>query len=192
MSVRKPAPKHLQPETFIFTEDNLILAKKHIAKYPEGRQASAVLPLLDLAQRQNQNWIPMAAVEYIAEMLKMPAMKVFEVVTFYTMFNLSPVGKYHIQLCGTTPCWLRGADQIKATCKDKLGINLDEVSKDGQFSLCEVECLGACANAPVVQINDDFYEDLDTSSIAKIIDDLSAGKEVKKGSQIGRKSSENQ
>lgn len=190
MSARRPAPKSEQPESFEFTKDNLKLAQEHIAKYPAGRQASAVLPLLELAQRQNNNWVPMAALDYIATMLEMPSIHVFEVVTFYTMFNLSPVGKYHIQLCGTTPCWLRGADLIKETCKEKLGIDLDQTSKDGMFSLCEVECLGACANAPMIQINDDFYEDLDSTSMAKILDDLRSGREVKKGSQTGRKSSE--
>lgn len=190
MSIRKPAPKDEQPEVFVFSEENLILANKHIAKYPKGREASAVLPLLDLAQRQNSNWVPMAAIDYIANMLNMPSMKVFEVVTFYTMFNLSPVGKYHIQLCGTTPCWLRGAEKIKEICKSKLGIDLNEVTKDRMFSLCEVECLGACANAPMIQINDDFYEDLDEESMIKIIDSLSNGIEFVKGSQKGRKSSE--
>jgi NADH-quinone oxidoreductase E subunit len=190
MSVRRPAPKAEQPASFEFNVENLKLAKKHIAKYPEGKQASAVLPLLDLAQRQHNNWVPMAAVDYIANMLDMPPIHVFEVVTFYTMFNLSPVGKYHIQLCGTTPCWLRGADSIKEACKTKLGIDLGETTKDGMFSLCEVECLGACANAPMIQINDDFYEDLDGKSMEKILEDLKAGREVKKGSQVGRKSSE--
>jgi len=191
MSIRRPAPKLQQPDSFAFTEENLALAKMHIAKYPKGRQASAVLPLLDLVQRQHNNWVPMAALDYIANMLNMPSIHVFEVVTFYTMFNLAPVGKYHIQLCGTTPCWLRGADVIKETCKTKLGIDLGETTEDGIFSLCEVECLGACANAPMIQINDDFYEDLDAGSMTKILDDLAKGKEVQKGSQTGRKSSEN-
>ena len=190
MSSRRPAPKDQQPESFEFTEENLRLAHQHIAKYPSGRQASAVLPLLELAQRQNNNWVPMAAVDYIAKTLEMPPMHVFEVLTFYTMFNLSPVGKYHVQLCGTTPCWLRGADDIKQLCKKKLDIDLGQTTKDGLFSLIEVECLGACANAPTIQINDDFYEDLDLASMEKILDDLSEGKTVKKGSQIGRISSE--
>lgn len=190
MSIRKFAPKSQQPENFVFTEENLIVAQKHIAKYPEGRQASAVLPLLELAQRQHNNWLPMAAIEYVGQMLNMPVLRVMEVATFYTMFNLSPVGKYHIQLCGTTPCWLKGASDIKAACKSKLNIDLGETTVDGKFSLVEVECLGACANAPMVQINDNFYEDLDTTSITKILDDLASGKPVKIGSQIGRKSSE--
>jgi NADH-quinone oxidoreductase E subunit len=190
MSNRRPAPQSEQPDNFIFTDKNLELAKKHIAKYPEGRQASAVMPLLDMAQRQNDNWIPMKAIEYIAQMLSMPVMRVLEVTSFYTMYNLAPVGKYHIQLCGTTPCWLRGAEDIKKTCKNKLNIDLGETSKDGIFSLIEVECLGACANAPMIQINDDFYEDLNPKLMEKLLDNLKQGKEVKKGSQIGRKSSE--
>ncbi|MEK6734112.1 MAG: NADH-quinone oxidoreductase subunit NuoE [Pseudomonadota bacterium] len=190
MSRRRPAPKELQPESFAFTEDNLKQALSHIAKYPEGRQASAVLALLDLAQRQHNNWVPMTAVDYVANLLKMPAIRVFEVVTFYTMFNLAPVGKYHIQLCGTTPCWLRGAEKIKETCKKKLKINLGETTDDGKFTLSEVECLGACANAPMVQINDDFFEDLTEESMIKLIDDLSNNKKTKLGSQTGRVSSE--
>lgn len=190
MSARKFASRDQQPKTFEFSEENIKKANSHIKKYPEGRQASAVLPLLELAQRQNDNWLPIAAIEYVANMLSMPVMRVMEVASFYTMFNLSPVGKYHIQLCGTTPCWLRGAAEIKETCKNKLKIDLGQTTKDGVFSLIEVECLGACANAPMVQINDDFYEDLTPDSMKKILDDLSSGKEVKKGSQTGRKSSE--
>ncbi len=190
MSARKPAPKSLQPENFQFTEENLILAHSHIAKYPKGRQASAVLPLLHIAQKQHNNWVPMAAVEYIAELLSMPTIKVFEVVTFYTMFNLAPLGKYHIQTCGTTPCWLRGSEEIKKTCEKKLGIKLNETTKDGLFTLTEVECLGACANAPVVQINDDFYEDLSCQTIENILENLINGKNTTKGSQTGRNASE--
>lgn len=190
MSARKFASRDQQPKAFEFSEENIKKANQHIKKYPEGRQASAVLPLLDLAQRQHDNWLPIAAIEYVANILSMPVMRVMEVASFYTMFNLSPVGKYHIQLCGTTPCWLRGAAEIKEACKNKLKIDLGQTTKDGVFSLIEVECLGACANAPMVQINDDFYEDLTPDSIEKIIDDLSSGKEVKKGSQTGRKSSE--
>lgn len=190
MSKRTPASKELQPSSFVFSKENQALAKNYIAKYPKGREASSVISLLDLAQRQNNNWLPLAAIEHVAEILSIPVIKAMEIATFYTMFNLAPVGKYHIQLCGTTPCWLRGASDIKDLCKKKLDINLGETSKDGIFSLCEVECLGACANAPIVQINDDFYEDLDLKSMEKIIDDLSKGIEIKTGSQIGRKSSE--
>lgn len=191
MSNRRPAPKNEQPDSFSFNDENLKLANQHIAKYPEGRQASAVMPLLDIAQRQHNNWIPMKAIEYIAEMLAMPVMHVLEVATFYTMYNLAPVGKYHIQLCGTTPCWLRGSDKIKETCKNKLNLELGEISKDGLFSLIEVECLGACANAPMIQINDDFYEDLNPELMENLLDNLKHGREVIKGSQIERKSSEN-
>ena len=187
---RSPAPKELQPKDFKFTEENINLAKHYIAKYPVGRQQSAVLPLLEMAQRQHNNWLPIAAIDYVANMLEMPSIKVFEVATFYTMFNLAPVGKHHLQICGTTPCWLRGAEQIKDACIARLGIDLGETTKDELFTLSEVECLGACANAPMVQINDDFYEDLDPQSITAIIDSLSAGQKPKKGSQTGRKSSE--
>lgn len=190
MSKRAFAPRSIQPESFEFTKDNIELANKHISKYPECRGASAVLPLLEIAQRQNNNWLPMKAIEYVAKLLKMPEIHVLEVATFYTMFNLSPVGKYHIQLCGTTPCWLRGADEIKKICKNKLNIDLGETTSDGLFSLVEVECLGACANAPMVQINDDYYEDLTAESISNVLDCLKHNKPVKKGSQIGRKSSE--
>jgi NADH-quinone oxidoreductase E subunit len=190
MSNRRPAPKSEQPDSFSFNDENLKLVNKHVSKYPEGRQASAVMPLLDIAQRQNNNWIPMKAIEYIAQMLAMPVMHVLEVATFYTMYNLAPVGKFHIQLCGTTPCWLRGSDDIKTACKNKLNIDLGETTKDKIFSLIEVECLGACANAPMIQINDDFYEDLTPEMIEKLLDNLKHGREVKKGSQIGRKSSE--
>ena len=190
MSSRAFAPRDKQPKSFEFTKGNLELAHKHIAKYPEGRQASAVLPLLEIAQRQHNNWLPMAAMEHVGEILDMPIMRVMEVATFCTIFNLSPVGKCHIQLCGTTPCWLRGADEIKKACKNKLAIGLGETTKDEMFTLSEVECLGACANSPMIQINDDFYEDLDTKSMDKIIDDLAEGKKVKPGSQTGRKSSE--
>jgi NADH-quinone oxidoreductase subunit E len=189
MSVRRPAPKSEQPENFEFTKDNLSLAKSHIAKYPVGRQASAVLPLLDLAQRQHNNWVPMAAVDYIANMLDMPAIHVFEVVTFYTMFNLQPRGKHLIQLCRTTPCWLKGCDDFLKVCKEKLGIAPGGTTQDGLFTLMEVECLGACANAPVVQINDDYYEDLDPSSFEKILTLLEKEKKPISGSLKGRQSS---
>lgn len=176
-------------QPFLFTPENKAVADSHIAKYPEGRQASAVLPLLDLAQRQCGGWLPQAAIEEVAKILGMPAIRVYEVASFYTMFNLKPVGKYHVQLCGTTPCWLRGAGDIKASCLDKLGIKEGEVTADGQFSVVEVECLGACVNAPMVQINDDFYEDLTPELMAKILDDLASGVGCKSGSQIGRQTS---
>ena len=149
-----------QPESFVFSAENEALIKKIIAKYPKGKQASAVMPLLDLAQLQNDNWIPMKAIEKIADLLGMARIRVLEVASFYTMYNLKPVGKYFLQLCGTTPCMLRGSDDIARCIKDKLGI-AGESTEDGKFSVLEVECLGACVNAPIVQVNDDFYEDLD-------------------------------
>ena len=162
-----------QPENFSFSAENEDKIVKIIAKYPEGRQASAVMPLLDLAQRQHDNWIPMKAIELIAERLGMAKIRVLEVASFYTMYNLKPVGKYFLQLCGTTPCMLRGSDDVTRCIKDKLGISSGEMTSDGKFSLLEVECLGACVNAPIVQVNDDFYEDLDYDSTETLIDALS-------------------
>ena len=159
-----------QPDKFAFSSENEALIKKIIAKYPEGKQASAVMPLLDLAQRQHDNWIPMSAIELIAERLDMAKIRVLEVASFYTMYNLKPVGKYFFQLCGTTPCMLRGSDDLSRCVKDKLNISSGEITPDGKFSILEVECLGACVNAPIVQVNDDFYEDLDYDSMASLID----------------------
>jgi NADH-quinone oxidoreductase E subunit len=178
-----------EKKSFEFTKENLKKAKEHIAKYPEGKQRSALMPLLWIAQKQNDNWLPQDALDYIADMLELPPIKVYEVATFYTMYNLQPVGKNHIQVCRTTPCWLRGSDDITKACKDKLGVGIGEVSKDGEFSLIEVECLGACVNAPMIQINDDYFEDLTAESMEKIIDDLATGKKLKIGSQIGRQCS---
>jgi len=179
----------VQPANFAFTPENRAEADRIIAKYPAGRQASAVLPLLYVAQRQ-VGWVPRAAMDHIAEILDMAPIRVYEVATFYTMFHLQPVGKYHLQVCRTTPCWLRGADKMTETCQKKLGIGLKEVTKDGLFSLVEVECLGACSNAPVVQINDDFYEDLDPKKLEWILDELAAGRVPQFGSQTGRKGAE--
>lgn len=176
-----------QPKTFAFNAENLARAKAIIAKYPEGRQASAVIPLLDIAQRQNENWLPKAAMDYVAHLLQMPPIKVYEVATFYTMFNRESVGKNHIQICTTTPCWLRGSDGIKKACADKLGIGPGEKTGDGKFSMAEVECLGACVNAPMVQINDDYFEDLTPEIMGRMIDDLAAGKKLSVGSQTGRR-----
>ena len=178
-----------QPTTFAFTDANLAQAKKIIARYPAGRQASAVLPLLDLAQRQNDNWLPRAAMDYIAGLLDMAPIRVYEVATFYTMFNLQPVGKWFFQICTTTPCWLRGSDDVVKTCESKLGIHMGESTADGLFTLREVECLGCCVNAPVIQVNDDVYEDLDVASTAKLIDACRAGNPPPVGSLAGRKSS---
>ncbi len=178
-----------EPGGFAFTADNQARAEQIIARYPEGRQASAVIALLDLAQRQNGNWLSGEAIEYVANQLEMAPIRVHEVATFYTMFNLKPVGRHFIQVCRTTPCWLRGSDDLTATCLGKLGTKLGETTEDGAFTVVEVECLGACANAPMVQINDLYYEDLTPERMAQIIEDLRAGKEVKMGSQIGRQGS---
>ena len=178
----------VQPDSFAFTAENLEAAKKIIAKYPDGRQPSAVMPLLDMAQRQH-GWIPRAAMDVIAGMLDMAPIRVYEVATFYSMYNLKPVGKYLIQVCRTTPCWLRGSDNLTDYLKKRLGVGMKEVTKDGLFSMMEVECLGACCNAPMVQINDDFYEDLTPETLGKVMDDLAAGKKPQIGPQINRRAS---
>ena len=183
------AAKAVQPDTFAFTPANLAKAKAIIAKYPPGKQASAVLPLLDMAQRQHDNWLPRAAMDYVAGLLDMAPIRVYEVGTFYTMFNLEPVGKYLFQVCTTTPCWLRGSDEVVKTCERKLGIGFGQTSADGQFTMREVECLGCCVNAPVIQVNDDVYEDLDAKSTEKLIDACRAGSLPPVGSLAGRKSS---
>jgi NADH-quinone oxidoreductase E subunit len=190
MSVRRLAPDSEQPERFAFTAENRKKVDAIIARYPEGKQASAVLPLLDLAQRQHQNWLPRKAIEQVAEILSMPPIRVVEIATFYSMFNLAPVGKYLIQLCGTTPCWLRGSDEVKAAIRDELGIGMNEMTPDGMFSTIEVECLGACVNAPMVQINDDFYEDLDKARMTALLQAFRRGETPKPGPQGGRTSSE--
>lgn len=184
-----PVQKFEQPASFAFTPENKAKADKFIAKYPEGRQLSAVLPLLDLAQRQHDNWVPQAAMEHIAEILGVAPMRVMEVATFYTMFHLAPVGKHHLQLCTTTPCWLRGSDDVVSACRKKLGIDFGQVTADGQFSMVEVECLGACVNAPILQVNDDFYEDMDGDSTVKLLDQLARGEVPPAGSMIGRQTS---
>ena len=178
-----------QPETFEFTPENLERARGHIAKYPPGRQASAVLPLLDLAQRQMGGWVPRAGMDYVAGLLGMAPIRVYEVASFYTMFNLRPVGRYLLQVCTTTPCWLRGSDAVVAACEKQLGFGVGGSTEDGLFTLVEVECLGACVNAPVLQVNDDFYEDLDGPSTETLIDALRAGSPPPPGSVIGRRSS---
>ena len=190
MSTRRPAPENLQPEKFAFTKENAKAINNVLLKYPEGRKASALLPLLDLAQRQHDNWLPKAAMSEVAKILSLPMIKVLEVATFYTMYNLYPVGKNLLQICTTTPCWLRGSEDIVSICKDKLGINFGATTKDNRFTLLEVECLGACSNAPMIQINDDFYEDLTKESMKKIIEDLKNGKQPKIGPQSDRKGSE--
>jgi NADH-quinone oxidoreductase E subunit len=161
---------------FVFTPENQEKIEAILKKYPVGRQASAILPLMDLAQRQCGGWLPQPAIETIATLLKMPVIRAQEVATFYTMFNLKPVGKHHIQLCRTTPCWLRGSDAIKSICETHLGIKPGEVTPDGKFSLTEVECLGACINAPMAQINYDYYEDLTPESMKNILQNIATGK----------------
>ncbi|HRK24357.1 MAG TPA: NADH-quinone oxidoreductase subunit NuoE, partial [Beijerinckiaceae bacterium] len=189
MSVRRLAPDAIQPASFTFSAENRAWIVTQLEKYPAGRQASAVIPLLWQAQKQAGGWLPRAAIEHVGDLLGMPYIRVLEVATFYTMFNLEPVGKYFIQLCGTTPCALRGAEKIIKVCKDRIG-EQRHVTADGMFSWLEVECLGACCNAPMVQINDDFYEDLTPENFNKLLDDLAAGRKVKVGSQSGRVSSE--
>jgi len=179
-----------QPKSFKFTAENEKEIKRIIAKYPKGRQASAVMPLLDLAQRQHDNWIPMAAIEAIAVRLDMAEIRVLEVATFYTMFNLKPVGKYFLQACTTTPCWLRGSDEMMRCIKDRYGITSGQTSDCGRFSLLEVECLGACVNAPILQVNDDFYEDLDYQTTGALLDSLEADAPLPVGSVVGRSGSE--
>ena len=179
-----------QPEKFEFNERNIELAKRMINNYPEGKQQSAVMSLLYLAQRQNNNWIPLAAMKYIAKFLNMPYIKVYEVATFYSMYNLSPVGKFFYQVCTTTPCMLRGAYKLVDVCKKKISNKENEISNDGNSSWMEVECLGACINAPMIQINDEYYEDLDEKKLENIIEQTMKGKTPKPGSYRGRVNSE--
>jgi NADH-quinone oxidoreductase subunit E len=188
MAVRRLADAALQPKSFVFTAENLAWAKKQIAKYPEGRQVSAILPLLWRAQEQAGGWLPEKAIEHVAELLDLPRIRALEVATFYTMFNLEPVGRFHVQLCGTTPCVLRGADKLIELCHARIG-EPQHVTRDGTFSWVEVECLGACVNAPVAQINYDYYEDLGRDTFIRILDDLAAGKPVKAGPQVDRQNS---
>lgn len=173
------------PASFHFTPENYARAQAIIARYPEGRQASAVLPLLDLAQRQCGNWLPRAALEYVAQFLGLPFLRVHEVASFYTMFNLQPVGENLVQICRTTPCWLKGSESVTNICRARLGIGPGETTPDGKFTLKEVECLGACVNAPVVQINDDYYEDLTPLRFEKILEDLAAGRKPEPGKPAG-------
>ncbi|MEM1131793.1 MAG: NAD(P)H-dependent oxidoreductase subunit E [Pseudomonadota bacterium] len=181
---------------FAYTPANDKQAKAIVARYPEGRQRSAVMPLLDLAQRQvgaeteTQGWLPVPVIEYVADYLDMPFMRAYEVATFYTMYNLVPVGRYHVQVCGTTPCMLRGSDDVMAACKNK-GMVKGKTTPDGMFTLTEVECMGNCSSAPMFQINDDNYEDLDYDTATAILEALANGEQPKTGSQIeGRQSSE--
>ena len=176
-------------EAFAFTPENREAIKRIVAKYPEGRQASAVLALLDMAQRQCGGWLPRPAIEHVARVLGMPFIRAYEVATFYSMFNLKPVGKHLVQVCTTTPCWLRGSDDVLAACRERLGIDVGETTADGEFTLVEVECLGACVNAPMMQINDTYYEDLDKESTKAVLDALARGETPKPGPQIDRHAS---
>ncbi len=174
-----------QPASFAFNAEMMAQAKRIIAKYPAGRQASAVIPLLDLAQRQ-EGWVTRPAVEEIAKILDMAPMRVLEVATFYTMFNLAPVGKTHVQICTSVSCWLRGSNDVIRACKEKLGIGMGQATPDGLFSVGELECAGACVNAPVVQVGDDYYEDLDLAGAGKLLDALKRGEKPAVGSVTGR------
>jgi NADH-quinone oxidoreductase subunit E len=193
-SILDDAGQRARWEGFAWTDTNAKQAKAIIARYPEGRQASAVIPLLDLAQRQvgaeteTQGWLPIPVMEFVGKELGMPYVRVLEVATFYTMFNLEAVGRFHLQVCGTTPCMLRGSDDVFTACA-KRGLKKGRTTEDGLFTLTEVECLGACANAPMVQINDDNYEDLTEASMGVILDALAAGKSPKPGPQIDRQTS---
>ena len=178
-----------QPKDFVFSSENLKLANDILKKYPEKNKKSAVMPFLYLAQRQNQNWIPLAAMKYIAKYLSISYINVYEVATFYSMYNLSPVGKYFIQVCTTTPCLIRGADKLVEACKKKISVNQNQISKDGRCSWVEVECLGACVNAPMMQINENYYEDLNEKKTGEILDSLKNNKPLKPGSYRGRDSS---
>ena len=176
-----------QPKDFKFSEENLNKAEEILKRYPKKNKKSAVMPFLYLVQKQNENWIPLAAMKYIANYLSMPYISVYEVATFYTMYNLAPVGKYFIQVCTTTPCLIRGANKIVKLCKEKISQNENEIWKKGDCSWMEVECLGACVSAPMIQINNDYYEDLDEKSANEILDSLINNKPLKPGSYRGRK-----
>ena len=190
MSLRKPAKN--QPENFEFNSSSLEAANKIISNYPKGKKQSAVMALLYIAQKQNNNWIPLVAMKYIGKFLDMPYIKVYEVATFYTMYNLSPVGKYFVQVCTTTPCMIRGANQLVEVCKEKISKNESELSSDNSCSWTEVECLGACVNAPMMQINDNYYEDLDKEKTTEILDKILKDEMPKPGSYRGRVNNEPQ
>jgi len=185
MSLKRPSKE--QPENFEFNSASLEAAKAIVVKYPEGKQQSAVMALLYIAQKQNSNWIPLAAMKYIGKFLDMPYIKVYEVATFYSMYNLAPVGKYFIQVCTTTPCMIRGAYKLVEACKEKISKNENELSKDKNCSWMEVECLGACVSAPMIQINNDYYEDLDEKKTIEILESIKKDKPLKPGSYRERK-----
>ena len=188
MSLKKVSKE--QPDSFEFNEENLKIANDMIKNYPVDKQQSAVMSFLYLAQRQNNNWIPLVAMKYIAKLLNMPYIKVYEVATFYSMYNLSPVGKYFVQVCTTTPCMIRGAYKLVEACKEKISKSQNTLSKDGKCSWVEVECLGACVNAPMMQINEDYFEDLDKEKTSKIFDKMLNDENIESGSYRGRVNSE--
>ena len=189
MSLRRLAPDEIQPKSFAFNAENEARVAKEIAKYPAGRQASAVIAMLWIGQEQ-EGWVTKPMIEAIASRLSMPSIRVLEVATFYTMFNLHPVGTHLVQVCTTTPCWLRGSDAVVAACKKHIAEKPGAISEDGKFTWVEVECLGACVNAPMVQIGKDFYEDLDGPKTEELIESLRLGETPKPGPQNGRRSSE--
>ena len=195
MAETDSATAQAEPASFAFDAESNAEIARILQKYPPGRQASGVLPLLDLAQRQmrretGSGWIPRAAMDEIARVLSMPPIRVYEVATFYFMFNTRKVGRYHLQVCTTTPCWLRGSDEVTAACRKLTGIEAwGETSEDGMFTMTEVECLGACVNAPILQVNDDFYEDMDADTTARLIEALRAGTPPAPGSMAGRQTS---
>ena len=180
------AEDSIQPNEFSFNNDNLAKAKNILKMYPSNFTESAIMPLLSIAQNQNNGWLPKKAIEYISGLINVPEIKVLELATFYSMYNLSPVGKFHIEVCTTTPCMLRGSDSMLNLCKKKLGIDVGQMTNDKLFSLGKVECLGACVNAPMMQINDDYYEDLDREKTLKILDKILKGETPKPGSYRGR------
>ena len=188
--MRGSAGSATQPDSFAFTKENQERIKTIVARYPDGRKASAVLAALDIAQRQQGGWLPRAAMDHVADVLGMPKIRVYEVATFYNMFNLAPIGRHHVQVCTTTPCWLRGSDGIIGTCQKVLGVRVGETTADGMFTVDEVECLGACVNAPMMKIGDHYFEDLDPESTERILMALKSGKQVRPGPQSKRKSSE--
>jgi NADH-quinone oxidoreductase E subunit len=187
---KKIANEELQPDNFSFSSENIAKAKDIVKMYPKNYRESSIMPLLSMAQSQNDGWLPKKAIEYVSNFLNVPEMKVLEIATFYSMYNLSPVGKHHIEICTTSPCMLRGSDNLLEKLKNWIGINTGEITDDNKFSLNRVECLGACVNAPVVKINENYYEDLDLQSFEELINKLSNNKNVKIGPQSSRKGSE--
>jgi len=188
--VHRDTPENNADTPFEFTADNKTRAEAIMSIYPDGHKRAAVIPLLDLAQRQNGGWLPIAAMHHVAEFIGMPRMRVYEVATFYTMFMRNPVGKYHVEVCTTTPCWLRGSDEIMAACEENLGIKKGHTTEDKMFTITEVECAGACVNAPMLAINNNYYEDLTPEDTHEILNDLKAGKTPAMGPRSGRYASE--